>query len=111
MRERDFTDSIGGERIELNAMLPAQLLAWLEDELLICGVRKVMPEEDDVLGATWRRQRQLARVEEAVRTLLADTDREDHAPDSDLRAWLVAHLPDSHESWDALLADLARETL
>lgn len=43
-----------GERVELNAMMADEFIAWLERKLEAHGVEKVIPNEDD-LAAAYRR--------------------------------------------------------
>jgi hypothetical protein len=110
VQERDWNGTLSGERIELNAMLPAQLLAWLEDELDAHDVAKILPDDAAVLTTTWQRQRLIARIEQAVTTLV-ETGTPETAP-PDLRHQLALLMEENgDESWDALLADLARDDL
>jgi len=63
----------GGQRVELNAMNSAQLVAWLEGKLQAAGVVKVVPAEA-VLAATYRKAKLVAEIQKEIDRVVAAFD-------------------------------------
>jgi hypothetical protein len=96
--------SRSGRRVELNAMLPAQFVAWLERKLVEAGVEKVVPDEKTFVAA-WRRARLIAHVKESLEMLKAASEKYPPIPPDDLESRVREQLAaDPALAWDEVLA-------
>jgi len=96
-----------GERVELNAMMSDEFLAWLEEKLVAHGVAKLQPA-DDVLAAAYRRARYVMEVETRLQALREELEGNTIEVPGDLadsvRALLVEH---PTLSWDEAVYRIA----
>jgi Protein of unknown function C-terminus (DUF2399) len=92
-----------GERVELNAMMSDQFIAWLERKLAEVGVRKVVPDHT-ALEKAYHRAVHQKRVQEAIKEALTSIDADEEIPiPDDLDQRLREALDGSAESWDRVL--------
>lgn len=113
--EIDFLagDGFSGRRVELNALVGRQFIDWLESRLESAGVEKVVPG-DDVLEAAYRRayRRELINRAMAVAQVPAAAQATQTAIPDDLATRVADALDaDREQTWDAVVAELAVDTL
>lgn len=96
-----------GRRIELNAMGARQLIDWVESKLIAAGVRKVIPDGNQLQDA-YRRAALLARAETAAQRILEDAESVEIPDqlDEQIRDLLSS---DPALPWDGAIARLVRE--
>ncbi len=107
---RGYDRGYQGRRVELNAFMPDELMAWIERKLVEHGVGKVIPD-DAVLARAWHRAAATTFVNERLGALIAEgrSHAARLAPPADLHARIAAALSnDPSASWDAVVADVAR---
>lgn len=99
-----------GSRVELNALTSDRLIHWLEGKLIAAGVKKVVPN-DEQLAAAHRRAVCLREVERAEQRIVAEfRDRQIQVPD-DLRERIERKLKKNPAlSWDEALRQVVEET-
>ncbi len=96
-----------GERVELNAMDSAQIIAWLEAKLQAAGVSKVVPDQQ-TLEKSFRRAHRRAEVQRAInRALDAVDDNELDVPD-DLAQYVKNSIAGTDKPWDIAIWELVR---
>lgn len=94
-------------RVELNALLSEQFVAFVEDKLIAHGVRKVVPQLDE-LEQAYRLFKHGQNVESVVKATLESIGSADIAIPADLQMWVQQHL-EQHPScrWDDAVAHIA----
>lgn len=97
-----------GERVELNAMISEQLIAWLERKLQSAGVEKFIPDED-VLAAAYRRAKQLAKIQKSINKSIANLQKGDISIPPNLPKLVSNHLQGQSKSWDDAIFELAQK--
>jgi hypothetical protein len=97
-------------RVELNAMTADQFLAFVERQLVACGVEKVVPETDTIemharqLLREQIAQREMTTLADRIEVAVAETDLP-----GDLRDQVSKALRDQQElAWDDALAAILR---
>jgi DNA topoisomerase VI subunit B len=95
-----------GQRVELNAMDSEQFINWLERKLISAGVQKLVPD-DDVLAATYRRARGIARMRAQLEALHLQVEDREPIP-ADLAEQIRLCLSeDDGLAWDVAVWDIA----
>ena len=97
-------------RVELNAMTADQFLAFVERQLVACGVEKVVPAADTIemharqLLREQVAQREMTTLADRIEVAVAETDLP-----GDLRDQVSKALRDQQElAWDDALAAILR---
>ncbi len=99
-----------GERVELNAMPPAQFVAWLEDKLAAYGGRKHVPT-GDALADAYRRAVRRAAIQKAIDDAEAAYEGAPVEVPADLEETLRDKVNGTATAWDEALWEMARESL
>lgn len=98
-----------GQRVELNAVLPAQFVRWLEEKLNSLNVSKVIPDEATLKECYQTLQKKVAIqkiIDEAFENL--SIENLDDAP-ADLMEQVKAEMANNTLSWDAALVRVITE--
>lgn len=98
-----------GQRVELNALVGATFIAWLEDKLDDVGASKVVPS-GDILGAAYRRARALLKINVVIAEAWPDIREE--AEGMEVPGDLVSSVADALEdeprfTWRRVINDRA----
>jgi hypothetical protein len=108
--EQNANGQFVGQRVELNGMSSAQLIAWLEQKFAAHGVRKIIPNPE-TLAATWRWMQRNRAAEKAMRAVAAAFDLDAVAVPDDIMAQVCARIAaDPTLTWDGALAQYVRES-
>src|SRR5262249_37576191 len=96
-----------GERIELNAMISPQYLAYLEHGLQRFGVQKVIPDEE-VLAMTYRHEYLVAEVMDALAPIVKRLDEKQVGIPNDLKGRVEKIILGTTTPWDDAIREIAR---
>ena len=111
--EANSKKGFNGRRVELNAFLPADFVAWIEAKLEQHGIQKVIPDAD-TLDDAYRRAYQIHRIHLKTREFAAKAEVEARGitvPD-DLDDLVRQRLEEEPEiPWDRAVADLAADAV
>ncbi len=95
------------KRVELNALASDQLVAFIERKLDQHGVKKIIPDEDQ-LAEVYRLFVRSRRIEEIIEEALEDEDDSDIPVPRDLQSRVKIYLKkNSAARWDHAVATLA----
>ena len=93
-----------GRRVELNALITADLVSMVENALTAHGIRKIVPDDDD-LAAAWRAAKAHAEIAATVEKANEHAQRWQDEPAPDDLADQIRELleADPTLSWDEAL--------
>jgi hypothetical protein len=107
----DFDATRSLRRVELNAMTSPQFIGFLERKLRRHGIRKILPEKDDLQDA-FRLFARSNAIEKVVERKLEDFEADETEVPVDLEERVRKYL-EKHPSvrWDAALAEIVKDIL
>lgn len=107
----DEIEFLLNQRVELNAFASDELIEWIEGKLDERGIKKVVPDGDDLADA-YQRMQQQSVVQRRIDALLADMQHDDADAPEDLTDQVADLLEEEPElSWDTALKRIVAEAI
>ena len=107
----DEIEFLLNERVELNAFASDEMIAWIEGKLDAHGVKKVVPDAEELKSA-FLRMHEMATVQNRIDELLEDRDEDNAKAPDDLDKRVADRLEkDPALSWDAAMREIVEDAI